>query len=196
MDKEIQYYFTLLGVAFTAIGLLFQFGPNVAATLGVAFLLIIVMTVAGFRLLRRIVHLTEQSALFSSQIGLIRSGFIDLDRKVAPYIMLTTASANKSAHDFIPVSKQLSVRLLSSANSLFAMIAVLLVPTFLYQYGSAAFAQGFWIVVFISSAVIAVVVGGALLRYQRNFSEVHGDRELDALTQSVQQRRRTADTRK
>jgi hypothetical protein len=194
MDKEIQYYFTLLGVGFTGIALLFQISSTPSTTLAVVQVLIVVIIIAGFRLLRRLIHLTGQSALFSSQIGLIRSGFIDMDLRLSSYVMMTMASFDKSAHDFTPVSKQLSVRLLSVANTLFAMVVVVLVPVYFYQSNPVAFTQEFWIILFVAFVVIAAILGGVLLKYQRRLSVTRGDKYLDALTQTAQQRRRTIDT--
>lgn len=195
MDKEIQYYLTLLGISFTAIGLLLQISNTLSTTLSVADALILVISIAGFRLLRRLIHLTGQSALFSSQIGLIRSGFIDMDLKLSSYVMMTTAF-DKSAHDFTPVSKQLSVRLLSIANTIFAMVAICLVPICLYLYLSTIFVQEFWIIIFAISALLAAVVGGMLLKYQAKISAERGDKYLDELTHTVQQRRQTVGTYK
>ena len=185
MDKEVQYYFTLSGVVGTIIGLILQFGSDVIIALPIINVLIIVIGVAGFRLLRRIIHLTTQAALFSAQIGLIRSYFKNLDTQFENCSILTAASKDKSAHDFTPISKQLSVRILFLTNSLAAIITILVIPMYFYVCLSEVYPLRFWITVFAIVGIISIVVGIIFYRYQRQYS-IKGDSYLEDITRSVQ----------
>jgi hypothetical protein len=189
MDKEIQYYLALFGIAGTVTGLLLQYGQDVFVTLGVVHLLALLIGIAGFRLLRRIIHLTGQSALFSSQVGLIRRGFIDLDERVAPYVILTTATTDDSAHHFTPVSKQLSVRLLLLVNSVMLISVLIMMPLYLYLYYESVYSLQFWVSLFTVTGIISIVGGGLFFWYQRHLAVLRGDRYLDHVTHIVQQRR-------
>lgn len=189
MDKEIQYYFTLCGVAVTAVGLLLQFGTDVFIILGVTHLLALIMWFAGLRLLRRIIHLTGQSALFSAQIGLIRRAAIDIDERVSSYIILTTAFADKSAHNFTPISQQLAVRVLYIINSLLTVVMVFMVPLYFYFYFQSIYSPIIWVRVFVIVGIVSFVVGGIIMWYQRKISILRGDGYLEHITRSVQQKR-------
>jgi len=187
-DKEIQYYLSLVGLVGTAVGLLFQLGTSVVAALGVFHFFTFVIGVAGVRLLRRIIHLTGQSALFSAQIGMVRRCFVNLDEPLESYVILTTASTDETAHHFTPISKQLSVRLLTVINSFLAAVVVFITPIYFYWYLQDVFLPTVWIVVFVVVGIISIAICVAFLQRQRAMSISRGDKYLSKITDIVQQK--------
>lgn len=189
MDKELQYYSTLLGSTIAIAGFILQFGQEFLVKVAMVHSLTLIACIAGLRLLRRIIHLTGQSALFSAQVGLIRSCFSD-DSRIAPYIILTTAATDKSAHNFTPVSKQLSVRILTISNSLLAITTIAFSPLYFYHYRNVLAISVDWEMVFIITTSFAVTVGLLLFIYQYRISVTKGDQFLDFITKTVQNRRK------
>ena len=189
MDREIQYYVTLFGVIVTAIGLLIQFGTNILVTAGVAHLLAVVICVAGVRLIRRIIHLTGQGALYSAQVSLIRSAFIDTENRVASYVILTTASKDKTAHYFTPISKQLAIRILAIFNSILITGVVFSITVYFYYFYQIAISPITWKWIFTINSLISVSIGCLAYWYQKRISILGGDEYLDHVTKSVQQKR-------
>ena len=190
MDKELQYYATLIGSTIAISGLILQLGREFVLKLLTIHALALIACVAGLRLLRRIVHLTGQSALFSAQIGLIRSYFIDNESDISSYIILTTATQDKSSHDFTPISRQLSIRILCIVNSGLAAIVFFLIPIYFYNYSDLFMIQSLnWLTVFAVAAIVAITLGILLFVFQRRISIYQGDRFLDSITQAVQSKR-------
>lgn len=186
MDKEVQYYFTLVGLIGVALGVVAQLGMSAIVIVTVLHFLALIVAVAGYRLLRRITHLAGQSALFSAQIGLIRRCFLDLDEQLEPYVILTTASMEETAHHFTPVSGQPSVMFLIAANCLLTIIVIVLTPVYFYMYFPSSLPSAAWRVIFTIFGTSAVVASALLLRHQRARIVLMGDRYLERITQIVQ----------
>lgn len=186
LDKEVQYFFTLLGIACALGGLLSQLRAVPLAILGFVHLLGVVIAIAGLRLLRRIVRLSGQSALFSAQISLTRQSFVDLDKQIAPYVISSTGTADKPLHNAPLISNQLTVQILAVANSVLAALIVWVTPLYYFLYSQDVYPITTWVLAFASSGVIALVVGSTAFRRQRRMSVQRGDQYEQAIRKMVQ----------
>ena len=108
LDKEMQYFLTLLGLAAALTGVLWQIGTVPLAALGFGYLLSVVIVIAGWHLLRQIVHLGAMGEVFRAQILLARKGFVDFDKQIAPYIISSTDSNDKVLRNESPISSGVS----------------------------------------------------------------------------------------
>jgi hypothetical protein len=188
LDGEVKYYFALVGAISALAGLFLQIGASTLAVLGSIHFFAIVIGIAGYLLLRRMAHLTCTMAELAAQVGLIRKCFADLDESITPYIILTEASADRPAHEFPPISKSFSVRIISVANAVIVAIAILLLPVYVYLFLGSAYSTMTWIVIFAVTGVISVINAALFFRYQKKTVIAKCDENLDRLTAMVQQR--------
>lgn len=186
LDGEVKYHFALIGALSAAFGLSIQIGYTSPFELIITMIVLdFIILVAGFRLLRRIAHLTYTMAELSTQIGLIRRCFINQDKLIEPYIILNIATSDKPAHEFPPVSKQLSVRLLSMINSIAAAVMIILIVLVVFIVSQSTVHYTMWSIV---SAVVSVIVGWVFHFYQAKEVAHRYDEKMDQLSKTAQVR--------
>lgn len=188
IDREVQYYLTLFGAAAAVGGFVLQSGASSIVTVVALHVFILVVLIAGYRLLRRIVILSGTIAFYESQAALIRRYFVDHDNMLRRYLILQIASSEGPAHSFIPTSKQTSMRLLPYINTLLwgAAVAFILVQANWLQISPTHEA----VRTLLAGALVIIALGTSALffRHQKRFIVRYGDNTLNAVSELVQDR--------
>jgi hypothetical protein len=187
IDKEVQYYFLMIGFAVTFVGVLLQIKVNSLALVltvqGVALL----AGVAGYRLLRHIVMLTGTTALYATQVALTRRGFLSIEPEMQRFAILNDARDKRTAHFFQPISRQLAVRLLTLANA--AFFASFFPLSVWAVYAAAPWLLPFdsWKLIFAGASASGVLVAIGTIFFPKRLVVTYGDRYLDHITRSAYQ---------
>lgn len=149
IDKEVQYYFLLVGFAITFVGVLLQIKVNLLAMVLTIQCVALLAGFVGYRLVRRIVMLTGTSALYATQVALTRRGFLSVVPSMQHFAILNAAGDKTTAHFFPPISTQLSVRLLTIANAFFFAAVFFMLPFALYSAPTGLIVQNLWMLIVV-----------------------------------------------
>lgn len=191
IDREVQYYLTLLGASAAVGGIVVQTGTSLTITTAAILIFTMVVLMAGYRLLRRVVVLSGTISFYESQAALIRRYFVDHDGLLRRYLILQIASSEGPAHSFIPTSKQTSMRLLPYLNTILwgAAVAFIVVQVSWLPVSPANES----VKTLLIGGVAAATVGTSALffRHQKRFIKRFGDDTLNAVTDLVHERLKT-----
>ncbi|NOK59297.1 MAG: hypothetical protein GFH27_549283n244 [Chloroflexi bacterium AL-W] len=188
LDKEAQYYFGFLGLSITAAGIIAQLSSETITVLAVAQIFSLVLFIAGFRLSRRIVNLTGTAALLATQASMIRRSFVDIDKWASMYIILVTATREKSSHDFTPISRQTSVRILQFFNLSLLIVILLICSFYPYIFLHSVITNNIWVISFTVYLLASLLLGGAFFYHQRRYNIQRGDNYLEKINKSVEEK--------
>jgi len=186
MDKEVQYYFTLLGALVASIGLISQFSTNLQMLLVSIHLFLFVMLASGVRLYRRISYLNMLGALMAAQTNLIRAFFVEREQHLRYFTILTVASSHGSAHDYLQLRKHGSIRNLKTLNTIALFIIIVTIPLHAYLVNHTVITIAWWLLVLVTSLVLAIIGSVALFYYQDKMIKNGGEAFLDHITKTVQ----------
>lgn len=188
MDKEVQYYFTLLGVTVASAGLIMQLGAGLDTFLLVSHFVLLITLMSGSRLYRRISYLSMMGALYAAQANLIRAFFVQRDDYLRHYLILTVASSDRSAHDYGPIRTRGSIKGLKLFNAVLLFVFIATLPLYGLLLAQSGLSLRAWLIVFGGSSLLALVSSLLLYLYQDSLVRNGGEVFLDRITSSVQQK--------
>jgi hypothetical protein len=178
LDREIQYYFTFIGVIIAGIGLIIQQMTLIYMSIGIIQAFALSVILAGYRLLRRIVMISAVSGIHDVQVALVRRFFVDFCPPIEKYIILPTASRIEPLYQTMtPVSQQLSLRVIPITNSIIASTVIVTLPIH-FSTITINTTNDMIIIALIISTLLSLSAGITFYFHQKRLISRYGDELL------------------